>query len=111
MGTFVPVGCDNSISGFYLCYTAFRITENAARKRLTFQSSVHNIGYSSNAVDGNLSPRYNAGSCTETNYEQNPWWAVELDDVMNVIQVDIVNRQDCCCEDYQIVNQKQNCFF
>ena len=41
-------------------------------------------------MDGNRSPYIN--KCTHTNFENNPWWRVDLGRVEPVAEVNIVNR-------------------
>ena len=37
-------------------------------------------------------------SCTETNFEANPWWGVDLGTNLQIHHVDVTNRGDCCRE-------------
>ena len=71
-------------------------SDNIALHQPAYQSSVFNIGYPKNAVDGNPDPVYYGGSCTETDFEPDPWWAVDLGREVQVDHVIIVNRADCC---------------
>ena len=71
--------------------------ENSALDRPAFQSSKYapNPGPPMRAVDGNKDSHYASGrSCSHTGYDVNPWWAVELDEPLNVVRVDIINRGD-----------------
>ena len=38
-------------------------------------------------------------SCTETEFQSNPWWSVELYPMTSVNKVIVTNRGDCCCKD------------
>ena len=60
----------------------------AAWNKQTFQSSNYNHFL---AVDGNKNNDFNAGSCTHTETEDYPWWAVELEFATYVEKVRITN--------------------
>ena len=47
------------------------------------------------AVDGILETNAIKG-CSQTNWEANPWWRVDLGSRQNVSSVYILNRGDCC---------------
>ena len=49
-------------------------------------------------MDGNTDDNYFADSCTSTNGQAWPWWAVDLGAVTAVKSVMITNRGDCCCK-------------
>ena len=70
--------------------------ENLALGKPTLQSSVVELGVSSNAVDGNRHPDYSENSCIQTDFQIEPWWMVDLQDDFYVTSVAITNRQDCC---------------
>ena len=59
---------------------------------------MYNVGYPSKAVDGCYATSYWASGCgcTETNWEANPWWSVDLEDVYEIVEVAVTNRGDCC---------------
>lgn len=82
----------NNMSEQYACF----FKENLAYQRGTIQSSIDSGGVSSRAVDGNSNANFDAGSCTHTNDEKQPWWRVDLGNVELVNKVYIVNRGDCC---------------
>ena len=71
---------------------------NYALNKPTAESSVFNIGHATKAVDGDRNGQYFGKSCTETNYEADPWWAVNLQESVVVTSVYITNRADCCGE-------------
>ena len=49
------------------------------------------------AVDGNTNGDLYDGSCTLTKtYDTNPWWMVDLMEVILVKHIIMFNRQDCC---------------
>ncbi|XP_017559407.1 fucolectin-1-like [Pygocentrus nattereri] len=55
-------------------------------------------GHAYNAIDGNTNSNYDHGSCTATEWQQNPWWRVDLLDEYTVTSITITNRADCCPE-------------
>ncbi|RME05412.1 MAG: hypothetical protein D6816_08940 [Bacteroidetes bacterium] len=62
------------------------------------------ISGAGNAVDGNTNAfwRHDAGnSITHTNYEDNPWWEVDLGKVYDISAIKIYNRADCCWQRLQ----------
>ena len=50
----------------------------------------------SNAINGQQSGL--TSDITHTNFENDPWWEVELTDSYDVTQIVIWNRKDCCSE-------------
>jgi len=72
--------------------------ENLALGRPTQQSSVTHTAPSSRAVDGNRDANWIGGSCIHTSHENNPWWRVDLGEIVDVGQVVIYNREDCCSD-------------
>lgn len=58
------------------------------------QSSGNGSATAGRAVDGDRDPDFNQGSCTLTNTESNPWWLVDLRDVLKITAVVITNRKD-----------------
>mmetsp|Transcript_40716 Transcript_40716/g.93622 ORF Transcript_40716/g.93622 Transcript_40716/m.93622 type:complete len:3363 (+) Transcript_40716:123-10211(+) len=67
------------------------------RHNQAMQSSVSFNGKASKAVDGDKDPRMDTGrSCTHTDREANPWWAVDLQQNTRVIGIKVTNRADCC---------------
>ena len=79
---------------------SFIFPVNVALRRPTWQSSDQNDdnGDSSKAVDGERNPNYPCNSCTLTQVELRPWWAVDLQELTDIHTVSIKNRMDCCCE-------------
>jgi hypothetical protein len=72
-----------------------------ALNKPTKQSSQFNVFASDKAVDGNINGDLNNGlSCTHTNNDVNPWWAVDLEFAQDIIGGAIVNREDCCRKIY-----------
>jgi hypothetical protein len=67
-----------------------------AKGKKTAQSSIMFSAVSSRAVDGRTDNNFNLGSCTHTGLNKNPWWRVDLGKTMNVQDVQVWNRGDCC---------------
>ncbi|CAH1244449.1 PKD1 [Branchiostoma lanceolatum] len=75
-------------------FTCIGMGTNVAMGKPTRQSTTIHDGVSSRAVDGNRGPHWGSGSCMHTNWEDAPWWAVDLGNVTPVDKVVIYNRQD-----------------
>lgn len=78
---------------------AFCISDNLALEKPTVQSSIYadNVDnhYAGNAVDGVKNDYHNF--CTHTSsISANPWWGVDLEQVLPISEVSILNRGDCC---------------
>ncbi|XP_061495357.1 uncharacterized protein LOC133390557 isoform X2 [Rhineura floridana] len=72
---------------------------NVALEGEAFQSSTYNkLGSAENAIDGSTSVDFMHRTCTHTEQEMNPWWAVDLKAEFNVSSVSITNREDCCAK-------------
>ena len=77
--------------------------QNIALAKPTAQSSTYVDSYagaesSDRAVDGNTSGNYLNKSITHTNYENNPWWMVDLGATYDISQIRVWNRTDCCAD-------------
>ncbi|XP_064410081.1 fucolectin-like [Latimeria chalumnae] len=75
--------------------------ENVALRGKATQSSVFqgegfHVGNAINGIDGNHNSNYNLGSCTHTEFENNPWWRVDLLDEYRISRIVITNRGNCC---------------
>ncbi|KAK9514332.1 hypothetical protein VZT92_027807 [Zoarces viviparus] len=55
-------------------------------------------GFAHNAIDGNRESNYEAGSCSATVEQNNPWWRVDLLESYIVTSITVTNRGDCCEE-------------
>ena len=67
--------------------------DNVVLNRRAFQSSMWNHYNASLAVDGNTDGNFDAAkSCTATDWELSPWWAVDLGTTLHVDAVQISNR-------------------
>ena len=68
------------------------VETNVALWKTSYQSSTEHSGSSSLAVDGSTIPFYFERSCTHTDYENKPWWQVDLGQLYTVAAVIIYNR-------------------
>ncbi|KAK2902686.1 hypothetical protein Q8A67_007399 [Cirrhinus molitorella] len=50
-------------------------------------------GHASNAIDGNHDPYYEHGSCTSTEWQNDPWWRLDLLDEYVVTSITITNQK------------------
>ncbi|HWO26887.1 MAG TPA: discoidin domain-containing protein [Kofleriaceae bacterium] len=69
---------------------------NLARGKLATQSSTLSGGVASRAVDGNTSGIYANNSVTHTTSQAKAWWQVDLEAQIDIGDVVIHNRTDCC---------------
>ena len=70
-------------------------TEGTAR-----QSSTELNRYARYAVDGNTDGVFSHNSCTKTTRSDYPWWTIEFQHTVLVIEIIITNRVDCCRKFY-----------
>lgn len=73
------------------------VQQNLALNQPAIQSS-QQIGSPAIAVDGNNSGDAQLGEVTQTNYEEHPWWQVDLGENQSFEQVVLWNQTDCCGE-------------
>ena len=79
------------------------LTENVALHGKATQSYRHSgmsapFGAAYNAIDGNRESDYDAGSCSATITQTNPWWRVDLLESYIISSINITNRRDCCAD-------------
>ncbi|MFK7804158.1 MAG: putative Ig domain-containing protein [Anaerolineae bacterium] len=60
------------------------------------QSSTYVTGTADNAVDGDTNGVYSSGSVTHTQSDANAWWQVDLGESVDISQINVYNRTDCC---------------
>ncbi|XP_051263507.1 fucolectin-7 [Dicentrarchus labrax] len=74
--------------------------KNLALRGKATQSAryVHTFGAAYSAIDGNRDPVFDAGSCTHSAEQTNPWWRVDLLEPYIVTSIIITNREDCCAD-------------
>lgn len=68
---------------------------NIAHGKPTNQSSTIRGGDSRNAIDGKLITLHDMKYCTETKFEQSPWWQIDLLQAYEIRAVRILTR--ACC--------------
>ncbi|XP_030050594.1 uncharacterized protein LOC115464345 [Microcaecilia unicolor] len=61
-------------------------------------STAQSFSEAGKAIDGSLASNYSQGQCSSTDYEYQPWWAVDLLDTYPVTFVAITNRGDAVSE-------------
>lgn len=71
---------------------------NLAQGKTASQSSTAHGGVASRAVDGNIDGVWANGSVTHTSNQSQSWWQVDLGATVDIAQIDIFNRSDCCSE-------------
>ncbi|XP_078610906.1 uncharacterized protein LOC144881610 [Branchiostoma floridae x Branchiostoma japonicum] len=74
-------------------------TTNIARGHEATQSSQFEQAGPERAVDGNVDAMWTGNSCTHTtDWDDQPWWRVDLGASKCVDRVVVTNRKDCCSE-------------
>jgi alpha-L-fucosidase 2 len=98
-GTY-PIGVTAGTRAWSVVTSANVVVErpNAARSKPATQSSTAFNGAASRAVDGNTDGTYSAGSVTHTDFQDQPWWQVDLGEAHDIDQIAIWNRTDCCSD-------------
>ena len=84
---------------FWFLHDSFADLSNIALGKQAWQSSTLDHIYiptADKAVDGNSASNFTYQSCTHTNEQYHPWWAVDLGAKNLVSEVVITNRGDCC---------------
>ena len=71
--------------------------ENLAMEGVSGQSSTMDGREASFAVDGDIENSY-----TVTDLEDNPWWEVDLGKIVNLSQINLWNKSDCCISEDSI---------
>jgi hypothetical protein len=67
---------------------------NIARKGTARQSSTYLAAGAKRAIDGNRDGKFDKGSTTHTNGENNPWWEVDLNTDAPIERIGVWNRTD-----------------
>jgi len=93
-------GSDYFVSSVVNCTSCTALMYNAALNKPSYQSSVYHDSYgdhsASLANDGSRQTYHHSGgvpSCSHTERETNPWWAVDLGRPTTIYRVDLTNRQ------------------
>ncbi|KAM9316349.1 fucolectin-like [Gastrophryne carolinensis] len=66
--------------------------------RATQSTNFKTLSSAINAIDGNLDPIYNHGSCFSSESENSPWWRVDLLKTHKISHIMITGRGDCCAD-------------
>ena len=77
----------------------FSFQDNIAQGKPTAQSSTAGMWFSGYAVDGARGTNIFNDKCTHTDRVSgttNPWWRVDLEELLPVSEVYVLNRGDCC---------------
>lgn len=53
-------------------------------------------GNANRAIDGNAAASWHSRSVTHTRDHKNPWWKIDLGEKLDIEQVKVTNRGDCC---------------
>lgn len=70
---------------------------NLSQGRPTTMSSTWDGTYgSNNAVDGDVSGDATTGTVAISDWQDEPWWEVDLGEFVQIGQIEIYNRTDCC---------------
>ena len=92
----IPGGVQAVIDGQYLSPWVVQPVSNLAQGKSATQSSTYGSAGAGRAVDGNTNGNYSAGSVTQTSYNTNAWWQVNLGATYTVDSIQLWNRTDCC---------------
>ncbi|XP_073418096.1 fucolectin-like isoform X4 [Dendrobates tinctorius] len=68
----------------------------ALRGRPTQSTNFESLSAAINAIDGNVDPLYQHGSCFSSKSEPSPWWRVDLLETYTISHITITTRGDCC---------------
>lgn len=84
---------------------------NVGLGKAAMQSSTAGQGSAQKAVDGSTSAYFQAGTCTMTDVEHNPWWYVNLLEPY-LVQIVRIDFGTACCGKFSetsLVSLKVNC--
>merc|ERR1712168_270571 len=84
--------------GDHSCFQNLVELVNVTEGKTAIQRSPAYGGDPNRGIDGNSDPNYGGNSCTHTDKENNPWWALDLEVANFVYKVKLHNRQDCCAD-------------
>ncbi|XP_046364214.2 uncharacterized protein LOC124140612 isoform X3 [Haliotis rufescens] len=78
-----------------------QVVSNTATGKPTFTSATSSStikgGVATRAIDGNTNAKYSGGSCTHTSpKDSHPWWLGHLSAKIEVHNITLTNRRDCC---------------
>ena len=100
----VSDGGSNTNLTFDWLVTSSALPTNVAPGGVASQSSTLNIPVdltASKAIDGNPDGNFGGGSITHSDFDNQPWWQVDLGARFTISRVDVFNREDCCASSLQ----------
>ena len=100
----VSDGGSNTNLTFDWLVTSSALPVNVAPGGTASQSSTLNIPVNlsaSQAIDGNRNGNFSAGSLSHSDFDNQPWWQVDLGARFTISRVDVFNREDCCASSLQ----------
>ncbi|XP_051948130.1 uncharacterized protein LOC127619302 [Xyrauchen texanus] len=111
-GRYVNIVLPGKLTNLTLCEVKV-YADNVALHGNAVQSSLFRYWFPRRAIDKIKLSQGEASSCSCTQFEQNPWWRLDLLDNYYVSKVVITNRADCCPEringaEIRIGNSLQN---
>ena len=83
---------DQPVSDGCLHVRCVAASVNMALGQPAYQSSTSQSAYATRAVDGIAHGVFLKGSCTHTEANSNPWWAVDLGTQRLVYEIQVANR-------------------
>lgn len=54
-----------------------------------------------NAIDGKQISQYSQWSCISTQFQDSPWWRLDLRTQYNISTIEIIRRSDCCLSELE----------
>ncbi|NNF35934.1 MAG: hypothetical protein HKN68_17635 [Saprospiraceae bacterium] len=69
-----------------------------SKNKVTRQSSTYGGRVASNAIDGKTDGNYFNNTISTTNYEESPWWEIDLGQSYDITYMRVFPRTDCCHE-------------
>lgn len=90
---------NNTGIAFEWLVTSDALPTNVALGGVAQQSSTLNIPVdlgAAKAIDGNVNGNFGALSLTHTDFDNQPWWEVDLGTRFSISDINVFNREDCC---------------
>jgi len=109
----VSDGGSNTNLTFDWLITTSALPVNVAPGGIASQSSTLNIPVdlsAAQALDGNRDGNFGADSLSHTDFDNQPWWQVDLGARFTISRVDVFNREDCCStalQDFYVLVSEQ----
>jgi len=92
-----PTACTCHCGRVVRCVAASSVRglHNVALNKPVFASSVF-LTYAPSFGNDGIRETVMGASCFHSNWQDYPWWAVDLGQMMPIYRVDFTNRGDCC---------------